>query len=406
MYSYIIFFFSHLKHFHFKSDGCCGDAELIKLSTYKLLDYDMAVHLDLDTLVIHPLDELFNVMHFNYQSNAGREARVRLVNEGLVASTYLNRRVTGNPSSSSSFNNANGDDASTTILPKEHNDTAIHHKLLANITVNAFFTKDYNMIVPGPQQQRVGVQGGFLLLRPSMSTYLELINMVYSGEFYSGFNAQSTGWFQSGYGKHVWGAMTIQGLLAYYFDMIDVEHSVELNRCRYNNIADNARTSTFATNAKFPRGTLLPFVRNASNPRYNFDDGTCRDGREECGDVNCQRFPISKARILHYTYCKSPWKCNDCTYLETYKEPMCYAMTREWFRARRSLPGEETISTINLLRAGVGDGSENGPVSIIREDGEVDVIDGNCYKEFYLGYCLDQGAYVPISHRNFSSIIA
>jgi len=158
----------------------------------------MAVHLDLDTLVIHPLDELFNVMHFNYQSNAGREARIRLVNEGLVASTYLNRRVTGNPSSSSSSssNNANGDDATTAILSKEHNDTAIYHKLLANVTVNAFFTKDYNMIVPGSQQQRVGVQGGFLLIRPSITTYLKLINTVYSGEFYSGFNAQSTGWLR------------------------------------------------------------------------------------------------------------------------------------------------------------------------------------------------------------------
>ena len=357
----------------------------------------MALHLDLDTLVIHPLDELFNVMHFNnYQSSEGKEARIRLLHEGLVATTYLNRRITGNPSTSTTITTTN--DA---ISEDKDGSTMAHINLLDNITVHAFYTKDYNMIIPGPQQQHVGVQGGFLLLRPSTSTYIDLINMVYSGEFYSGMNAQSTGWYQSGFGKHIWGSMTIQGLLAYYFDRIDLEHSVELNRCRYNNIADNARTSTFASNAKFPRGTLLPFARDASNPRYNFDDGVCRDGREECEDVNCQRFPISKARVLHYTYCKSPWKCNDCSYLETYKEPMCYAMIREWFRVRRSLPGEETISTINILRA--MSGNATGPVSIIRDDGEVEVIEGNCYEEFYLGYCLDQG-YVPISHRNFSSI--
>ena len=368
----------------------------------------MAIHLDLDTLVIHPLDELFNVLHFNHHTKEGKEARLRLLREGLVASTYLNRRVTGNPSTSTTTTTTTSTANTTTDITAGEatttSATMMHYELMTNITVNAFFTKDYNMIVPGPQQQRVGVQGGFLLLRPSTSTYIDLINIVRSGEFYSGFNAQSTGWYHSGYGKHIWGSMTIQGLLAYYFDTIDLEHSVELNRCRYNNIADNARTSSFATNVKFPRGTLLPFVRNASNPRYNFEDGNCRDGRMECEDVNCQRFPILKARILHYTYCKSPWKCNDCTYLETYKEPMCFAMIREWFRVRRSLPGEDAIGTTNLLRA--LSGNATGPVPIIREDGEVEVTEGNCYKEFYLGYCLDQGLYVPISHRNFSSNIS
>ena len=43
------------------SNGCCGDKELMKLFAYTL-DEVIAVHLDLDTLVVHPLDELFDVM--------------------------------------------------------------------------------------------------------------------------------------------------------------------------------------------------------------------------------------------------------------------------------------------------------------------------------------------------------
>ena len=362
------------------SDGCCGDRELIKLVTYKLIDHEMAVHLDLDTLVVHPMDELFNVMHFtNHHTYEGKKAREELAE--VTAPTYLNRRLTGNPA-------------------KSGNMTAV--ELLWNITVDAYFTKDYNMIVPGRMEQRVGMQGGFLVVRPSMDKYTHLINLVYSGEFYSGFDARSGGWFKSGYGRHIWGSMTIQGLMSYYFDVEQLEHSVELNRCRYNNIADNARVSTFSRNPKFPRGTLLPFARNETNSRYNFHDTRCRDGRDECDDTNCQRFPLAKMRVLHYTYCKNPWKaCSQCGYLETYKEPTCYAMLREWFRVRGTLPGEGNITKAVLDRADPE--HDMGPVAVFQEDGEVEVKTGNCLKEFYLGYC-PGGSYIGMEHRNLSAV--
>jgi len=358
-------------------DGCCGPDELIKLATYQLTEHDMAVHLDFDTLVIHPLDELFDVMHFSPTTEEGRKARVQLAE--IAAPTYVNRRLTGDPSTSgNSHMNAT--------------------ELLANITVDAYFTKDYNMIIPGPASQRVGVQGGFLVVRPSESTYAHLISLVYSGEFYAGFNARNTGWFKSGYGRHIFGSMTIQGLMAYYFDMRQLEHSVELNRCRYNNIADNARVSSRAKNAKYPRGTLLPFVRDESDPQYNFIDTKCRDGREKCDETDCQRFPLKKARVLHYTYCKHPWKCTACEYLETYIEPTCYEMKREWFRVRRTLPGEGD-RTLELVK-----GDDFGPLAVIREDGEAELTEGNCYKEYFLGYCLEKGNYVSMPWRNLSAI--
>jgi hypothetical protein len=343
--------------------------------------------MDLDTLVVHPLDELFDVMYFDGAGDEGRSARSALLRDGIVAPTYLNRRMTGDPTGATGVGNA---------TERRH---ASAEEVMADIVVDAFFTKDYNMIRPGAQQRRVGVQGCFLVVRTSMSTYRRIVDIVLSGEYYGGHDAGGTGWRKSGYGNHIWGSMTIQGLLAYYFDVEESDRSVELNRCRYNNIADNARVLTFSPNPKYPRGMLLPFARNASNPRYDFNDTVCRDGRAACDDVDCQRFPVSRARVLHYTYCKSPWSCNSCEYLETYKEPTCHLMTREWFRVRATLPGEGEAVRMEDVR-----GDDRGPVSHIRDDGEVEVRVGNCYKETYLGYCLEHGNYVPMTRRNLTSV--
>lgn len=37
---------------------CCGADEFIKLHAYTLTDYHRVVHLDADTLFLHPMDEL------------------------------------------------------------------------------------------------------------------------------------------------------------------------------------------------------------------------------------------------------------------------------------------------------------------------------------------------------------
>jgi hypothetical protein len=361
-------------------DGCCGDSELMKLASYTLQQHEIAVHLDLDTLVTNPFDELFNVMHFPPDTEEGKRARKQLVE--VVAPTYLNRRSSGHPS--------RGSVNATTA-----------EKLLSNITVNAFYTKDYNMINPnkGGHVEHVGVQGGFLVVRTSMMTHLKLRDMVYSGEFYGGHDGRTSGWFKSGYGRHIWGSMTIQGLMGHYFDHVDLEHSVELNRCRYNNIADNARVSSFAVNAKFPRGTLIAQARNASqNSRYNYVDKECRDGRASCDDVDCQRFPIDKTRMVHYTYCKNPSKCKPCDYMETYKEVTCYAFIKEWFRVRSTLPGEDIPH--------MEDDAFSTNVQWMREDGTVDVHQGNCYKDYMMGFCQGSGRekYVPMKHRNISLV--
>jgi preprotein translocase subunit YajC len=43
-------------------NGCCGEKELVKLEAYTLTQHPIIVHMDLDTLVLKPLDYLFDWM--------------------------------------------------------------------------------------------------------------------------------------------------------------------------------------------------------------------------------------------------------------------------------------------------------------------------------------------------------
>ena len=45
---------------------CCGADEFIKLHAYTLTEYHRVVHLDADTLILHPMDELIGEGHRRY----------------------------------------------------------------------------------------------------------------------------------------------------------------------------------------------------------------------------------------------------------------------------------------------------------------------------------------------------
>ena len=113
-------------------NGCCGEKELIKLEAYTLTDFPIVVHLDLDVLVLKPLDEIFNWM-------------------------------TSPP------------------LETPKSDSIMWPDLPWPTTINALFTMDYNMVNPGKKYKPV--QGGFLVLRPSMMVYEEFRTIVTEGDF-------------------------------------------------------------------------------------------------------------------------------------------------------------------------------------------------------------------------------
>lgn len=236
-----------------QSNGCCGEKELIKFEAYTLTQHPLVVHLDLDVLVLKPLDIVFDLM-------LGK----------------------GSPDKSA-------------IMWK---DQPLPDR------IDAVFTRDYNM-VPASRKYKP-VQGGFLVLRPSMETYNEIVEIIKKGDFIEG-----KGW--GGVMGLFYGSMTFQGLIPYYYDVIKPGFAVELNRCIYNNMCDNPRD----------KKTVNDVV-----------DGNCRDGRDDCED--CRSQPLEDIVTTHFTLCQKPWLCIPQDQ-DQIQHRLCRKLHNEWFRVRSSL---------------------------------------------------------------------
>ena len=155
---------------------------------YTLLDYPIVVHLDLDSLVLRPMDDLFLAMLGTGDDDvvAGARSRVPVMHDAP--------------------------------LPSD---------------VRAYFTRDYNMVQPG--HRHPGVQGGFLVVRPDLAAFREYVATVLEGKFFQG-----SGWQGKGYGGY-FGAQQIQGICSFYYDYKHPGTGVELNKCYYNAMADAPR---------------------------------------------------------------------------------------------------------------------------------------------------------------------
>ena len=170
-------------------------------------------------------------------------------------------------------------------------------------TIDAMFTYDYNMVTPKVLYKPV--QGGFLLLRPSMSVFQEFQQIIRIGDFRSG----------SGWGGQVgpfYGSMTFQGIIPYYYNVVHPNHGLELNRCYYNTMADNPRTEK----------TVNYVVQ-----------GPCRTGQPEDQCQDCRTVPLSQIYSVHYTICQKPWSCLSHNE-EMIQHRLCRSVTHEWYKMR------------------------------------------------------------------------
>jgi hypothetical protein len=239
-----------------ESNGCCGEKELIKFEAYTLTEYPIVVHLDLDVVVLKPLDDLFDMML------------------GIPIDPVVRDKI---------------------IMWKE--------KPIPK-TINAFYTVDYNMVPPFKENKPV--QGGFLVTRPSMNVYEEYKSIVKKGNFLEG-----GGW--DGKVGPFHGSMTFQGLLPYYYNILHPGQAVELNRCVYNQMADNPRTEKTVDNVVH---------------------GNCRTGEDSCMD--CREAPVETVVTTHFTLCQKPWWCLQHSQ-ENLQHRLCRDLTREWYRIRSEL---------------------------------------------------------------------
>ncbi|CAB9526391.1 expressed unknown protein [Seminavis robusta] len=117
----------------------------------------------------------------------------------------------------------------------------------------------------------------------------ETINVVREGNFSGGYNLKN-GWGDAGYGGFV-GAMAMQGLLAYYYDIVKPNVAVELNQCRFNHMGMDVRY-------RHPPNFISRKKRKI---------GRCRNNREFCED--CMITNVSSIYNVHFTQCRKPWNC-------------------------------------------------------------------------------------------------
>ena len=167
--------------------GCCQEKELLKLYAYTLSE-PVAVHLDVDFLILKPLDSLFDALLGDVQSS--------FLDSGEIEFGGNEQNVT---------------------MPGR---------------VDAFFTRDYNLSNRG---KKAGMQGGFFVIRPSIKVFEEYKSIILEGD-----HRRGSGWAGQGHGGY-YGAQQIQGVMAHYYDFVRPNTAIELNRCLHNTMADNPR---------------------------------------------------------------------------------------------------------------------------------------------------------------------
>lgn len=151
---------------------CTVMSTFFRLYAYTLLEHPITVHWDMDVALFQPMDDLFDSMLFPADSVEGQRARSR--------------------------------------LDLQHPERALPKR------IDAFLTRDITSA--NPWEKRQGVQGGFLVSRPSMKTFAQYLAFIKEGNYTKG-RGEGSGWSGLGYGGFQ-GAMAYQGVVAFYYDQL------------------------------------------------------------------------------------------------------------------------------------------------------------------------------------------
>ncbi|CAJ1955361.1 unnamed protein product [Cylindrotheca closterium] len=314
---------------HVEGENCCGSSEFIKLHAYTLMDHPVTVHWDLDVAVFQPMDDLFDSIIYPHDSPEGVAARAR--------------------------------------LEVQHPERTLPRH------IDAFITRDITSSQPWEMHQ--GVQGGFLVAKPSMENFEKYLEFIREGNYVRG-RGNDRGWYGLGYGGFQ-GAMAYQGVVAYFYDQIAVNTAVELDVCVWNQVVADV----------IWRGPQKMDHANQcrEHPRdgETFEQNTPENKR--CQD--CRIFPVDKTKSAHYTACKKPWECliahprhaadksqqtrlNNLTNITT-----CGLLMRKWFDLRSDFE-EKLHKTAGVVPA---------------------TRDGSFKPESFGGYCKGRGAYIAMN---------
>jgi hypothetical protein len=323
---------------HVEGENCCGSAEFIKLYAYTLMDHPITVHWDMDVAIFQPMDDLFDSMLHDKDTFQGQLARSK--------------------------------------LDVQHPDRPLPP------IIDAFFTRDVTSAQPWEIRQ--GVQGGFLVSRPSLSHFDKYVSFIQKGN-YTGGRGPKSGWDGLGYGGFQ-GAMAYQGVVAYFYDQIATNTAVELDLCVWNQVVADVIWRGPNKMEHYGQCREYPTRMGDSHEMNTPINGRCKD---------CRSLPIDQVKSAHYTACKKPWECTlpyprkpskrqknqkhrlqELTNITT-----CGLLFRKWFDLRTDF--EETVYQQVTAQT-------NGTKLLFRGR------DGSYEKQYFGGYCENQFQYIPM----------
>lgn len=282
-------------------NGCCGASEFLKLWSYTLTEHKAVIHVDLDVLILKPLDDMLDVLLLPPDQRQEQYDRLHVLRDKA---------------------------------------------LFSNSTMQALITRDYSQV---PHQKTfkqfrlIPVQGGFFVVKPSMTAFRELCDIVQSVQprTYTGMGAWDNKMFSA-----FWGMPQIQGLLAYYYSYRVPGDALELHHCYYN--------------------TIL------GEPKLN---GVCATGMDTCDD--CRKTPIADVVLAHPVYCHKPWQCIRWHNQRFPRTAPCRHYMSLWTSTRRKL--EERWAE--------------------KLQWEMSPQDGDMLPEVYNGYCFMNHSFVPMGFQ-------
>jgi hypothetical protein len=188
--------------FAMEQKGCCGAKEFLKLNVFSLTNHPIAVHLDSDTLIVQPMDPLWDSLLLQDQDD-----------DEMLPSSHL---------ASIQHHHSN-----------KNTNTTSRQKMSS---LDFLFTRDYHQQSQySTNPKHYGVQGGFLVVRPNQTLLEELTDRLRNETF------TKKGWSNRGYSGY-WGASQIQGYLSYVvgeYMYADTNRALELNRCLYNSMIND-----------------------------------------------------------------------------------------------------------------------------------------------------------------------
>ena len=187
--------------------GDTGEKDWVKINVFSLEHYPIAVLLNIKTIIIQPLDELFNLF-------SRPKEDLQSIFSGQVV-----------PTSKS-------------------------HKDLEPTELNLLFTRTYTSIEP--QNFATGINTAFMILRPSLSTFNKMKDILKTASY-----NYANGWGAQEGRKSFYRSAQTGGFLSYFFTDIQPHTSLELDRCVYGNIADIPFIRVEGN--KVCRDTRLPF---------------------------------------------------------------------------------------------------------------------------------------------------